>query len=132
MQANKKNQIQTEKPSLNRRTLARWALGSSAALALVACGGGSGGGGDDDSSQSGRSLRPAHDALEPGMDRQDVISVVGRLPDNDAPETMTWEQNGEVLRVTFGWISRTDEYFIAGSLWIAPSPSPVRDHRQFV
>lgn len=130
MQTNKKNKIQTEAPSLNRRTLARWLFGGSAALALVACGGG--GGGEDASSQSGKSLRPAHDALQPGMDRQDVVNVVGRLPDNDAPETMTWEQNGEVLRVTFGWISRTDEYFIAGSLWIAPSPSPVRDNRQFV
>lgn len=130
MQAKKKNQSRTEELSLNRRTLARWALGGSTALALVACGGG--GGGDDDASQSGRSLRPAHDALEPGMDRQDVINTVGRLPDNDVPETMTWEQNGEVLRVTFGYMSRTDEYYIVGSLWIAPSPSPDRDDRQFV
>ncbi|MDO8906030.1 hypothetical protein [Hydrogenophaga sp.] len=130
MQAYKNNQVQPKELPINRRTLARWALGGSTALALVACGGG--GGGDDDSAQSGKSLRPAHDALQAGMDRQDVINVVGRLPDNDAPETMTWEQNGEVLRVTFGWISRTDEYYITGSLWIAPSPSPVRDNRQFV
>jgi hypothetical protein len=130
MQTSKKNQIRTEELRLNRRHLVRWVLGGSTALALVACGGG--GGGDDDSSQSGRSLRPAHDALQPGMDRQDVIDTVGRLPDNDVPETMTWRQNGELLRVSFGYMSSTDTYHIAGSLWVAPSPSAERDNRQFV
>ncbi|MDR7148883.1 hypothetical protein J2W49_000811 [Hydrogenophaga palleronii] len=130
MQADRKNQIQTEEQALNRRTFARWALGGTTALALVACGGGSGG--DEGSSQSGRSLRPAHDALQPGMDRQDVINTVGRLPDNDVPETMTWRQNGELLRVSFGYMSSTDTYHIAGSLWVAPSPSAERDNRQFV
>lgn len=130
MQANKNNQVQPKELPINRRTLARWALGGSTALALVACGGG--GGGDDGSSQHGRSLRPAHDALQPGMNRQNVIDTVGRLPDNDVPETMTWRQNGELLRVSFGYMSNTDTYHVAGSLWVAPSPSAERDNRQFV
>lgn len=130
MQVDRKNHIQTGEFSLHRRALGRWLFGTSAALVLSACGGGSGG--DDDTSQRGRSLRPAHDALHPGMDRQDAVNTVGRLPDSDTPETMTWRQNGELLRVSFGYRSRTDEYYIAGSLWIAPSPSPERDNRQFV
>lgn len=120
----------TAEAGISRRGLGQWALGGVAALVLGACGGG-GGGGDGSSSQSGRSLRPAHDAFEVGMGRQEVINTVGRLPDNDVPEGMTWEQNGEVLMTTFG--SRNgNEFYLAGSLWIAPSPSPERHHRQFV
>lgn len=130
MQEKELNQVHFKELSLDRRAFGGWALGSSAALVLSACGGG--GGGEDGSSQSGRSLRPPHDALQPGMNRQDVIDTVGRLPDNDVPETMTWRQNGELLRVSFGYMSSTNTYHIAGSLWVAPSPSSDRDNRQFV
>lgn len=114
---------------LSRRVLGKWAMGGAAALVVSACGG-SGGGGDS-SSQSGRSLRPAHDAFEAGMGRQDVINTVGRLPDEDVPEAMTWRQDGELLMVTFGSFGERG-FYIAGSLWVAPSPSSERHSRQFV
>lgn len=125
----KNTQSKEAETGISRRVLGQWAIGSAAALVLSACGGGGGGG--SSSSQSGRSLRPAHDAFEAGMGRQDVIDTVGRLPDEDVPEGMTWQQNGEVLMTTFG--NRNGrEFFLAGSLWIAPSPSSERHHRQFV
>lgn len=120
----------TAEAGISRRGLGQWALGSVAALVLGACGGG-GGGGDGSSSQSGRSLRPAHDAVEAGMGRQDVVNTVGRLPDEDVPEAMTWRQDGELLMVTFGSIGGRN-FFIAGSLWVAPSPSSERHSRQLV
>lgn len=130
MQVNKEKQIRTEELSLNRRTLARWALGGSATLALVACGGG--GGGDDNSSQNGRTLRPAHDALQPGMGRQEVIDVVGSAPDTDVPDTMTWRRYGELLRVSFAYRSRTDDFVIISSSWLAAVPSAEDNFRQLI
>jgi hypothetical protein len=116
----------TAETQISRRALGHWALGGAAALVLSACGGGGGG----DSPQSEESLRPAHDALESGMNRQDVIDVVGRPPDEDVPTALTWHANGETLIVEF--VVGRNEEFIIGSLWIPPAPRMDTHNRQLV
>lgn len=113
--------------SLNRRTLGFLACGI-AVLGIGACGGGGGGG---ETSSTG-SLRPAHEALQPGMSRQDAIDVVGSAPDTDVPDTMTWRRYGELLRVSFAYRSRTDDSIIISSSWVAAAPSMEEDFRQLI
>jgi len=78
-----------------RRLLGRWALGGTAALALVACGGGDGG---DDSEVI--DLRAAYDRVVEGMTRAEVIRAVGRDPNSvSSDETLYWSENGQQLDV---------------------------------
>ena len=116
--------------SLNRRHFGHLALGGAAALALAACGGGEGGG--DDLSQNASSLRPAHNALQAGMNKQDVINTVGRPPDTDIQTSLVWRLNGEDLHVTFEFDSRDQSWSVTASAWYAAPPSMEVDIRQFV
>ncbi len=109
MQADRKNQIQTEKLSLNRRTLARWALGGSAALALSACGGG--GGGDDSDGQV--DLYAIYDQIVPGMSREDVANLIGEPPnDRRTIDFQIWRYGNQMLSImTFG-----DEHWLVSEV----------------
>jgi len=123
-------QVSSGKLPLSRRNFGRFTFGVSVALALAACGGG--GGGADNLSQNASSLRPAHDALQTGMNKQDVINILGRPPDTDIHTTLTWRLSGEILRVTFGFDSRNQSNYIVGSLWVAAPPSMEENYRQLV
>jgi len=100
MQADRKNQIQIEELALNRRTLARWALGGSAALALSACGGG--GGGDDSDEQV--DLYEIYDQIVQGMSREDVANLIGELPnDRRTNNYQIWRYGNQMLEImTYG------------------------------
>lgn len=91
----------------NRRRILHWAIGSSMAGILIACGGG--GGDDSDDSQD---LRAAIDRLQPGMNTDEVIAAVGWPPNNGPTH---WENSSGFLHVQMNGLP--GEEIITGALY---------------